>query len=59
MSGNLTWANLNGTAQNDMLDGMFISPDNDIYLTGETYAAYPGLVSAGGRDIFLLYYPAE
>lgn len=55
-NGTKLWTQLRGGNARDVAAGMALDRNGTVFLTGETYGAFPGTVSIGGRDIFLLYF---
>jgi hypothetical protein len=55
-NGSKLWTQLRGGTARDVATGMALDSNGTVFLTGETYGAFPGTVSIGGRDIFLLYF---
>jgi hypothetical protein len=55
-NGNKLWTQLRGGTARDVTAGMALDSNGTVFLTGETYGAFPGTVSIGGKDIFLLYF---
>ena len=52
--GNELWTRQFGTEQIDLVDGVDIDDEGNLYLAGLTEGVLPGQISSGGRDAFVM-----
>lgn len=58
-SGNTQWTRQFGTASDDFVSGIATDPPGNVLVVGYAAGAFPGLISSGGRDVFIRKYGAS